>query len=737
MNFCFPFIERNLLEQHRRAWDVGNRDLMFAGGLGRYWPTSGVRSPEFQARFPDGDQLVRMGLRAASRRIRYWHPWHMEQTHWEHRLSKKIDWFTPPNGDHEWIESLVRFDHMIDLAAAYRLTGEKRFVNSFDRYLRSFFESRAKPGRHWQYKLNPAIRIINLIRAYDLLAREIALDHEIHLLVFENILIDGQHIARNLNEATGNGAFFLTTALLIAAVYLENLFRLDAWRHAAETNLSRILASELQDDGFEAEQVPMYHGQVLLTLLDYCVALKANERLIDPPLRVALRRMLQAIGTISDPQGNIPSIGDSDRFDVSYIYHFYNTVLNKDASIEQDWVKSVSEFGGSSAKFQVARMVTTGWIVVRWNDEENRKCYLLFDCSGKPRPGYGSHSHADDLQFILHDSRGPILTDPGRFTYCTEFKAFFPWTRWRINPHGKFRALYKRIFPTFMRLTEKDWKGYFKSTLSHNTLSCDEGNQAGYENRRDAGGVTKLERFSMRGPLILMQGVLNCLGGAVSNAAPDGYLHRRLIVGFYPDLWIVIDRVRSARQHRWTSSFHIDSSCNISQHLNSYKIEVNNGVHQFYGVSGSCDQECVVSVEDDWVSPAYNLRLSGKTLRIRSPMTDDAELVGVMHMNITSKASMERVESISISNDADSKSQNGYCIYLRRNEVVTRILINPDALVCDVGDLCTDATVAFASYSKGRLWEAGFLNGRYLKCGHVALVAENESNMLHFAGAQY
>ena len=207
----------------------------------RYWPESGVNSETFQTRFPDKKLLLRMAKLATKRRIKYWHLWHMEVTHKTYSLNKDIDWFTPPTGDHEWIDSLVRFTHMIDLAAAYKLTHDKNYLLSFENYITSFSEARNNPSRHWKFLVNVAVRVINLIRAYALISNVSSLPLSMHLSIFENIVLDVKFILKALNGSIGNGAFFATTALLIASEYFGEILDTEEWQTLAEKKLTKFL----------------------------------------------------------------------------------------------------------------------------------------------------------------------------------------------------------------------------------------------------------------------------------------------------------------------------------------------------------------------------------------------------------------------------------------------------------------------------------------------------------------
>ena len=713
-----------LLERPGKVRTEENVAILLRSRARRYWPRDGVNSRAFRARFPDQKLLLRMARLAAKRIIRHWHPWHMEVTHRNYRLGKEIDWFTPPNGDHEWIESLVRFYHMIDLAAAYRITRKRRFLASFSEYMLSFNRARSMPGRHWKYKLNPAIRIINLIRAYSLLCREEELDARTHLAVHESLLTDIRFLVPTLQEVIGNGAFFVTTALLIAAEFLDDSCDTTSWRAPAEARLFEIIDSEIQDDGIEVEHAPMYQGEVLLTLLDYCIALQANERPIPVKVEEAINGLLGTLTELADPLGLIPPIGDSDRLPVSYLSRLHAAVLDKGSPDSRGRKEDIDANHGETG-FHLKVFRETGWVVVRWHWTAEEKGYLLFDCSGKPGPGRGGHSHADDLQFLFHDSQGPVLTDPGRFTYCSEFKAYLPFTRRRIHAKGRFRHLYLLLFPRFMSLTSRDWRSRFMSTLAHNTISMDGANQPGYVRPGDHGAHVRLASASTAGPLALLEGELDSYP-ALQGEPCTAYRHRRTLIGYHPDLWVVVDQVQSEEPHNWTASFHLGEKYRVSNAKDRLSIQATGRQHRLYFVSQG-DVDIGITVEDDWVSPSYNEKRPSKTIRVRIRHESEFNLLSILHTLPHGVSKIHEFEEVTVPGKEGIETTL-YSIRLHDKYGDTRMLINPGLQPVTCDGLRFEGLAAIETHQQGQLVALGLLKGRYLHFQDHMLSPDSQGN---------
>lgn len=700
----------------------------------RYWPAGDVDSAAFRARFPDRKKLLKMAGLASRRRIVFWHPWHMELTHTAYRLPRQIDWFIPPNGDHEWIDSLVRFTHMLDLAAAHRITGKTRYLQAFEHYLASFSKSRRLAGRHWEYPLNAAIRVTNLIRAYDLLSRAPDLSGPTHLAVVANLASDIRFMSASLDKARGNGAFFMTTALLTAAEYLGDILDTSGWYDRATTRLFEILDSEVQADGIEVEQVPMYHGQVMLVLLEYLAVLQANDRPVSEKLRSTVDIMLTALCRLVDPQGYIPPIGDSDRFTLSYLTNFYSAVTGDTAGCAKLPGGAADQASRKASGCHLTTLNDAGWNIVRWDYSRDRQGYLFFDCSGRPADGKNYHSHADDLQFLLHTSDGPVFTDPGRFTYCREFKAYFPFTRKRIYPEGRLRRVYSRLFPGFMRLASRDWRKHFQHTLSHNTVSVDGKIQPHYGAGPDARYPLVYQGPLSCGRLVLMRGEFYTrdMHKADQEGKRSGdYRHQRFVVGYLPDMWVIVDRLESDEARDWTSSYHLGARCRAQPADGGLRISDGNHMHMMRFIANGHAAPSV-AIEDDWVSPVYNRLQRSKTVRARIPGVPAVLIATVMLTHADNRTRFLEAASVMLTSALDGTQHPVFSIGVATGNTTTRLLINPDGTSLHHDGFESDAIATVVASSGSNLLEAGFVGGTFLNGPGVDLHSgKGESGQFH------
>lgn len=587
-----------------------------------YWGNEKNESAIFNARLPDKKKLILMADQVVKGYVQFWHPWHMELTHYPEKLVNPKEWFIARNGDQEWLDSLVRFTHMFDLAAAFKITGKRKYIDAFSSYLESFSKARIISHRHWKDQLNTAIRVSNLIKSIDLFDHELVSEQLIKNVI-EEILIDCEFLYSNLGEKVGNWEIAITTSLLTVSSYFGQQATTSRWVADADRRLLEILRSDTHDDGIQIEEVPLYHGEVILFLLDYLTVLKVNEIKPTPFLVKIIEKMLLALRDMADPEGMIPPIGDSDRFPVSYVLKLSELLLNSNCDDGTQSVSNACSTDNNSASLSLKVFDKTGWAIMRWKNSDKLRSYLLFDCSGKPYSKRSWHSHADDLSFILHTSEGPLITDPGRFTYAHEFPFYFPYTNRRTFGGGWKSKLSTLFKPSIKDLNSRDWREYFRSTLSHNTVSCDGKNQPFYDDSENPGSSVGLLNSLTMGSLFLLMGELDTtrrgkswedLSNLNSLSGATDYRHWRAIYGNTPNFVVVVDRLESAHDRNWVNSIHFSYDCQL--------VYENNGVNAILGGSsyfvktfGKSDQSIEYKLQEDWISEIYNLKKSSRTYR--------------------------------------------------------------------------------------------------------------------------
>ena len=85
-----------------------------------------------------------------------------------------------------------------------------------------------------------------------------------------------------------------------------------------------------------------------------------------------------------------------------------------------------------------------GHFILRKREGQSKEIYCHFDAAPLGYLSIAAHGHADALSIILHVDGYPFLVDPGTYAYHTH----------------------------------ADWRKYFTSTMAHNTVSIDKGDQA-------------------------------------------------------------------------------------------------------------------------------------------------------------------------------------------------------------------------------------------------------------------
>lgn len=595
----------------------------FNGKNCNYWGNRKNESDIFLARFPDREKLVRMADLAVKGRIQFWHPWHMELTHSPEKIVKPKEWFIPRNGDPEWLDSLVRFTHMFDLAAAYNITGKKKYIDSFSSYLESFAKARSIRHRHWKDQLNAAIRVSNLIKSIDLFDPSSVSEHLIQSII-RQVYTDCDFLYASLGRKVGNWEVAITTSLLTVSTYFCCAPEIVPWHMDAEQRLIFILQSDTHQDGIQIEEVPLYHGEVILFLMDYMTVLKVNDITPKPIIVNTLRKMISVLDEIADPEDMIPPLGDSDRFPVSYIKNTGHLLIGL-----SDLVRTSAGTEADDATCSITPSIktfdNTGWVVMRWLYAEHQTGYLLFDCSGKPFPLRSWHSHADDLNFIFHTSEGALITDLGRFTYAHDFPIYFPYTNRKVYEGTRKAKLFKFLKLSNRGIYFRDWREYFRSTLSHNTVCCDGKNQPYYDDTTSAGSFVKLHSVLHSGALFLMHGEMDIARPGKSwdnsdqanserSSQNDFYRHSRVICGNVPDLIVVVDKLESITARDWINSIHFSPKCRIKNQ--GHGVNVSLGSSHYFVQTVSVPSVVITSnIDQDWVSEVYNKKVTSKTYR--------------------------------------------------------------------------------------------------------------------------
>jgi len=493
-------------------------------------------------------------------------------------------------GDHKVIWELNRHQHLVTLAKAWLLTGNKAYPTELVKQWYSWRQANPYPvGINWASALEVAFRSLSWLRVRSLVAGcpEIPAAFQTDILLA--LQSHGRYIRRYMSTYFSPNTHLLGEA--VALFYIgtlcpeipgAKLWRKKGWRIVLEESNRQV-----RPDGVYFEQSLYYHVYALDFWLHARHLAQENGVIIPEPFDIVLRKMLdvvQALSELGPPEG----FGDDDGGRV------FNPRRNQVACMTDplalgailyggdDYTPAVTEeaiwlFGDKSVEATkkrrpravVSRAFTAGGIYLL-NDDESVPQQLMID-AGPQGIGHSGHGHADalSLRFSLNGQR--VLVDPGAYCY--------------ISPGP-----------------ERDW---FRSTGAHNTVRVDNLDQAVPDGPFAWNSI----------PRVKVETWLNRQTFDYFVGNHDGYrrladpvLHRRFVFHVKGGLWFVRDLAEGAGSHLFESFWHFAPEFEVREERGAVFAES--------GSPGKTDRAVLsllfagepgwkIEISESWVSRAY------------------------------------------------------------------------------------------------------------------------------------
>jgi len=417
-------------------------------------------------------------------------------------LGADPDWLGAPlPEDEEWRIEWVKFGWGLDLAHAAAETGDARYGRAWERLTASWVR-RVPPDADAAEVT--ARRVLNWIYAWQRLEPPPA--HAERLLA--SLAAQVRHVRAHLAPARNHRTLELY-ALLVAALALPELDD-DGLLELAVAELDANLAADFHPDGVHREASTHYH---LIALRSFVGARENAQRHgIELPsgFDERLTRACAFAAHCTRPDGTIPALSDADTGD------YRPLLLRAAALLGDDGLRHLGSAGaaGSPPAERSPSFPDGGYHVQRsgWGPRER---YLIFDCGPL---GDGGHGHYDLLSFEAHGGGRPLVVDPGRGSYS-------------------------EAPPNLRR--------WFRGTAAHNTVCVDGLDQTPYTRGRPRGPIAQGRLLGRR-----REPGLDVLAGEAVSPAYDA-VHERRIAFVRDRFWIVEDRLRGARPHRYDLRFHL------------------------------------------------------------------------------------------------------------------------------------------------------------------------------------
>ncbi len=476
-------------------------------------------------------------------------PWDMEQCSIPVEFNGPINWDYQPADDPEWTYMLGRQSYVLLLARQAVLTGKKEYADKIAYFISDFID-RSPLTEHsktttWR-TLDTGIRMYNWLSAWDMLD-ECGLAPVQILDKMKASLKD--HINYMLSVDTpflrlSNWGIIGNSGVYHAALFLGD----EATASKMEQYIADELSIQVDPDGWHWEQSPMYHVEVLTSVLRVVRLAKRYGRTLPSIITESGLSMSLAVAKSAKPDHYQFMQGDSDDTDVRGLLTgaaiLYESPELKFHGFSQPdfeslfWVQEdeLSAFYALEAKplpllaandHSGNYYLRTGW------GEEDSCAHLVCGYMGS------GHGHADHLHLDLCMLGKEVLCDSGRFTYV-----------------------------------EKPIRLELKAPAAHNTFTMD--------------GVPFTECTETWGygevALPMHGGAYTKNGWSFAEAAHLGYMRladpavcRRYVIQADKRLSFVLDLTHARAEHTYEGTYHFRA-------LNGLRLEGDHAVYEAEGV---------------------------------------------------------------------------------------------------------------------------------------------------------
>ncbi len=475
-------------------------------------------------------------------------------------LGVEPDWLTddlPP--DEEWRIEWSKFYYGLDLAHAFRKTGQASFMRTWERLVSSWI---AQVPVGWDTSDVTARRIQNWIYAWQEIAAAPSysgLSDRLAERLLGSIGEQAAYVRATLSPERNHRTLELY-ALFIVAIALPELDPEGRLLAFAMNELERALQAEFRSDGVHREASTHYH---LIALRSFLGARENTRRFglrFSGEFGTALGRACDFALHCRRPDGAIPALSDADSGSYAELLELAGELEGRPDLL----YAATGGARGAPPRRRHASFPEGGYFVQRsgWGEgrtELRDERFLIFDCGPL---GDGGHGHYDLLSLEIAAGGRPLVLDPGRYTYSEG--------------------------PTNLRR-------WFKGTAAHNTVCVDGLDQTPYRRGRPEGPVAQghfLGRLTLPG--------VDLLAGRAESPAYEA-VHTRVIAFVADRYWIVEDRLQGDRPHRYDLRFHLDPGARGRTHVEGSAVRAPGlGLVLAPGPSPR--------LEPGWVAPRYGIR---------------------------------------------------------------------------------------------------------------------------------
>lgn len=510
---------------------------------------------------------------------------------------------------------LSRCQFLPTLGRAYWYTRDERYPAEFVRLVDHWLgHNRPEAGVNWSCAMDVAIRAVNWLWAYHLMADSVAMTAEFEARLWSGLLEHGRFLTRNLEGAPGdvNHNHYLSdiAGLLFLGLLLPEFQESDRWRAIGEQALVREMDDQVLEDGADRELSTSYHRLVTEIFLTCAVLYGRNGGELPDRFSERLSSMIDYTFHYSRPDGTVPILGDADDGRLQRLttwrdpqreFHDHRHLLAAGAVLfdRADWAAAAGGCWeeavwllGESAERRARSLLAgpapagagsrgfdqAGVYVMRSGGS-----YSIARIGSDRAGGPTSHLHNDVLSFEVFADGVPFLVDPGSYVYTSDPEA----------------------------------RNAFRSSLAHNgvVVDCREAN------RFDPDMLFEMPREST--PTVerwITDDAKDLLVASHSGyrTLPDPVVVRRSwLFDKARSLWMVWDRLEAAGAHSYLVPVQFSPGAVVSLKDGFAAVRVTAAGGRRLDVHVLVDPGLDVGVGDGWVSMCYGMRSKAPRVEFR------------------------------------------------------------------------------------------------------------------------
>ena len=372
--------------------------------------------------------------------------------------------------DPKWVWEMGRHQGVVQLARAWRLSGDDRYAGAAVRWIDGFI-AQCPPGRgiHWRSGLELGIRLVSWAWIVELLRGSPALTPEFSGRLLSSVAAHLDHLGRypSRYSSANNHQVGEEAGRAVGGMCFPEVPGADGHAREGLAALGEALSAQVLPDGVNAEQAVGYHGFVLELGLPVAACLRALGRPVPPAVAEPLAGIAGFMGTLASDALTLPRIGDEDeglgvdlgpamgeedrlRFRLRAAVALLDAELpRQEPGLDEPtlWLCGADRArraAAAEARVPGSAAFPHGGYAVLRSRAGGREVRAVLDAGPMGLAPMSAHGHADLLSVCVAVDGREVLIDPGTFTY----------------------------------FGEERWRDYGRSTTAHSTVTVDGREQA-------------------------------------------------------------------------------------------------------------------------------------------------------------------------------------------------------------------------------------------------------------------